>query len=179
MVYAAQLHAGQARKGTGVPYISHLLAVTALVLEAGGDEDQAIAALLHDSVEDHGDKTSLEEITWRFGTGVAHIVADCSDSFSLPKTSWRVRKEEYLEHLRTADADTRLVSLADKVHNASSILRDLRQQGAFVWERFKGEKEETLWYYKSLLEVFQAVDSGPLMDELRRVVHEIEELADR
>lgn len=172
--YAADLHRRQTRKGTRVPYISHLLAVTSLVLEDGGDEDQAIAALLHDAVEDQGGMDTLEEIRQRFGERVARIVLACSDSFITPKPPWRERKEKYLAHLADAPADVLRVSLADKVHNARSILGDLRQNGQAVWGRFNGGRAGTLWYYQELARIFQQVRPSPLASELNRVVSEME-----
>ncbi len=175
--YACQLHANQLRKGTPVPYISHLLAVTALVIEDGGDEDQAIAALLHDAVEDQGGLQTLEEIRRRYGDYVAAIVAACSDATTTPKPPWRQRKEAYLAHLPSAGPDVQRVSLADKLHNARSILRDVRQNGDAIWGRFTGGKDGTLWYYRSLLEIFQLVSTSPMVPELGRVVAELERLA--
>lgn len=176
--FAVQLHASQKRKGSGIPYISHLMAVAALVLEDGGDEDQAIAALLHDAVEDQGGKKTLQEIQRRFGDRVALIVEGCSDSFYTPKPPWRKRKETYINHLRLAPKDVRRVSLADKLHNVQSILRDLRQEGETVWQRFNGGKDGTLWYYNSLVDIFQEIDDSPMVDELSRIVMEIQEIAD-
>ncbi len=177
LVYAAQLHAKQKRKGSETPYIAHLLGVTALVLEAGGDEDQAIAALLHDAVEDQGGVRTLEAIRLRFGERVARIVVGCTDAYQIPKPPWKERKEEYLEHLRSVPADVRLVSLADKLHNARAILADLRHQGEQTWGKFKGGRQGTLWYYRTLVEIFQATGSDALTDELARVVDEMERLA--
>lgn len=177
LVYAAQLHSRQTRKGTDVPYVSHLLAVTALVLQDGGDEDQAIAALLHDAVEDQGGRGTLAEIRQRYGDRVASIVESCTDAYELPKPPWQERKENYLAHLPEATPDARRVSLADKLHNARSILRDLRQEGPVVWSRFKGGREGTLWYYRSLVEIFRATGSDYMVEELDRVVTAIEGLA--
>ncbi len=117
--YAIQLHADQLRKGSGVPYLAHLLSVTALVLEDGGSEDEAIAALLHDAVEDQGGLATLEEIRSKFGTHVADIVAGCTDSFEDPRPPWKQRKDRYLQHLAQATPEVRRVSLADKLHNAA------------------------------------------------------------
>jgi GTP pyrophosphokinase len=178
LVYATQLHAGQVRKGTRVPYISHLLAVASLVLEHGGSEEEAIAALLHDSVEDQGGAVTREEIRLRFGESVALIVDGLSDTDVSPKPPWRARKEQYLDHLRKSSTPSeRLVSLADKLHNARSILLDYRTNGEQVWERFKGGKTGTLWYYRTLVEIF--TESGPaaLSEELRRAVDEMERLS--
>lgn len=179
LVYAAQLHNDQLRKGTDVPYIAHLLAVTSLVLENGGNEDEAIAALLHDAIEDQGGGTTREEIRQRFGDAVVAIVDGCSDTDVMPKPPWRERKEAYIERMSNAPASIRLVSMADKLHNARAILADYREVGESLWERFNGGKEGTLWYFRSLVKVFAEQDRGPLVEELRRVVSEIEKLATR
>jgi (p)ppGpp synthase/HD superfamily hydrolase len=177
LVYATQLHAGQNRKRSYVPYVAHLLAVTALVLEDGGDEDQAIAALLHDAVEDQGGLATLEEIRKRFGEYVAAIVVGCTDAFSIPKPPWRQRKEKYIASLRHADPAVRRVSLADKVHNARSTLRDLTREGETVWARFNGGKEGTLWYYHELIDAFEGFGSTYLLEVFKRTVSEIERLS--
>jgi (p)ppGpp synthase/HD superfamily hydrolase len=174
--FATQLHANQKRKGSTTPYIAHLLSVTALVLEAGGNEDQAIAALLHDAVEDQGGIQTLEAIRRRFGERVAQMVEGCSDTTQTPKPPWKERKEEYIRRLRSVDPEVRLVSLADKVHNARTILADLRQQGRQTWEKFNGGKQGTLWYYRTLVQVFRASGSDPLTRELIRTMDEIERL---
>jgi len=153
--FAARLHRDQRRKGSGVPYLSHLLSVSALVLEDGGDEDEAIAALLHDAVEDQGGPPTLASISTRFGERVARIVAECTDTDRVPKPPWRERKERYLAHLRQAAADSRRVSAADKLHNARSILADHRAMGDAVFDRFTASKADTLWYYRSLVAAFQ------------------------
>ena len=137
--YAARLHANQKRKGTDIPYISHLLAVTALVLEDGGDEDQAIAALLHDAVEDQGGFKRLEEIRSRYGSTVAMIVDGCTDSYQVPKLPWRERKESYLRRLPTEPNEVMRVSLADKLHNANTIRRGLEQSGRMSTSQLPGE----------------------------------------
>ena len=172
--YAAHLHALQKRKGTSIPYVAHLLSVTSLVLENGGDEDQAIAALLHDAVEDQGGLPTLQEIRRLFGERVARIVDGCTDAYVHPKPPWRKRKEDYLAHLRLAEADVRLVSLADKLHNARSILRDLRRDGPQSLSRFNGGRSGTLWYYRSLVTIFQELDDSLMVAELAEVVAEIE-----
>lgn len=174
LLFASRMHAGQLRKGTGDPYIAHLLGVTSLVFEAGGDEDLAIAALLHDVVEDCGGLPMLREVRRRFGKRVAHIVAGCTDSYSDPKPPWRERKEQYMKHLRTADADTRLVSAADKLHNARTILTDYREHGESIWGRFQGKREGTLWYYRSLVREFKRRGTNRVVRELQRVVTELE-----
>jgi (p)ppGpp synthase/HD superfamily hydrolase len=177
LLFATRLHARQSRKGSRVPYISHLLGVTALVLEDGGDEDQAIAALLHDAVEDQGGLATLEEIRSRFGEHVADIVEGCTDAFSQPKPPWKARKETYLAHLKLAGPDVRRVSLADKLHNARTILVDLRRYGERTWWRFNGGREGSLWYYHSLLEVYRELDDSPMVAELASVIAEIEKLS--
>jgi GTP pyrophosphokinase len=171
--YAARLHATQTKKGTSTPYLAHLMAVTALVLEDGGTEDEAIAALLHDAVEDQGGLACLTEIRDRFGDAVAHIVEGCTDSFAMPKPPWFERKRAYVEHARHLDASTLRVSAADKVSNVTAILRDLGRVGDAVWTRFNASREDVLWYYKALVDAFRASGGGPLVDELDRAVTEL------
>jgi (p)ppGpp synthase/HD superfamily hydrolase len=167
--WAHELHGQQARKGSDIPYVSHLLAVTALVLEDGGDEDEAIAALLHDSVEDT--EATVTEVERRFGPRVASIVAGCTDTDEKPKPAWRPRKEAYLRGLRGATPSVRRVSLADKLHNARSLLTDHRRLGNQLWECFNAGAEEQLWYYHSLVDEFRG--EGPMADELARVVDQL------
>jgi (p)ppGpp synthase/HD superfamily hydrolase len=171
LVYANRLHCKQTRKGGNVPYISHLLSVAALVLEDGGDEDEAIAALLHDAVEDQGGKATREVILNMFGLRVMEIVDGCTDADTIPKPPWQERKQQYIEKLRYASASVRRVALADKLHNARSIVKDLSIFGEATWEKFTGGKEGTLWYYRTLLELFLEtnVDSW-LVEELNRIV---------
>jgi len=175
LVYATRLHQDQRRKGGGIPYIAHLLAVAALVIEHGGDEDEAIAALLHDAIEDQG--AVREEIAAEFGARVAAIVDGCTDTDQTPKPPWRPRKEAYLAEIPNATASVRLVIAADKLHNARSVLSDYRQIGEALWSRFSGGKEGTLWYYRSVVEVLQRAEAGPMAEELARVVGEIERIA--
>jgi len=158
LTFATRLHADQTRKGTTIPYISHLLAVTSIVLEQGGNEDEAIAALLHDAIEDQGGASTREEIRRLFGERVVEIVDGCTDAEVVPKPPWRTRKEAYIAHLRDAPASVRLVSAADKLHNARAILADYRSVGESLWQRFHGGK------------------TGTLVEELERVVSEIETL---
>ena len=153
--YAAEKHAGQTRKQTAVPYLSHLMAVASLVLEAGGDEDMAIAALLHDVVEDCGGRPRLREVRKQFGPRVAKIVEGCTDSFGDPKPEWMERKKNYLGEVKHADIETRLVSAADKLHNVRTILADYRRDGESVWKRFSGKREGTLWYYRALSDEYR------------------------
>lgn len=171
--YAAEKHEGQARKQTSVPYLSHLMAVASLVLEAGGDEEMAIAALLHDVVEDCGGMPRLRDVRKLFGDRVAKIVEGCTDSFSDPKLEWKQRKDDYVEHLKHADPETRLVSAADKLHNVRTILTDYRQDGEKIWERFSGKKDGTLWYYRALNEEFRR-NSNRLSRELAITLSELE-----
>lgn len=172
--FAAKKHAGQTRKASSTPYIAHLMGVASLVLEFGGDEDVAIAALLHDVVEDCGGAPILEEVRWKFGSRVAKIVDGCTDSDTEPKPPWRERKETYIEHLRSADAETRLVSAADKLNNVRSILSDYREVGESIWDRFNGGREGTLWYYRALLEEFLRGKPCRLIRELQVAVRELE-----
>jgi (p)ppGpp synthase/HD superfamily hydrolase len=165
--FAAEKHSGQVRKASSIPYIAHLIGVASLVLEAGGDEDLAIAALLHDVVEDCGGAPMLKEVRHRFGARVAKVVDGCTDADTYPKPPWRERKEQYIRHLRSADADTRLVSAADKLNNIRSILSDYRAVGESVWSRFNGGREGTLWYYRTLRDVF-------LLRKLNRITRDFE-----
>ncbi len=174
LAYATEVHAGQSRKGTTVPYVAHVLGVCALVLEDGGGEDEAIAALLHDAVEDGGGLPVLEEIRRRFGERVAEIVWACSDTDESPKPPWKERKTRYIDHVRVAGADARRVSCADKLHNARSILRDYRLEGERLWDRFNAPPEEQLWYYRALVQAFQQPGRTALVDELERVVGQLE-----
>ena len=174
LLFASRKHTKQQRKGTGVPYISHLLSVAGLVLEAGGDEDLAIAALLHDVVEDCGGAKMSREVRRRFGKRVAHVVDGCTDTDLDPKPPWRQRKEDYLSHLRTADADTRLVSVADKLHNVRTIATDYREHGDAVWQRFQGKRDGTLWYYRALLREFKRTKPNRLVREFERAVSDLE-----
>ncbi|MFP4122954.1 HD domain-containing protein [Coleofasciculus sp.] len=177
LTFATELHANQTRKGNGVPYIAHLLAVSSIALEYGANEDEAIAALLHDAIEDQGGAATREEIRRRFGDTITDIVDGCTDADTTPKPPWRQRKAAYIAHIPTASASVRLVSAADKLHNAWSILKDYRILGDNLWQRFHGGKEGTLWYYRSLIEAFRTKGSMPIIDELDRVVSELELLA--
>ena len=179
LVYATQKHSGQSRKQSSIPYVAHVLSVAALVLEAGGDEDQAIAALLHDVVEDCGGAPVLIEVRQRFGDRVARIVEGCTDTDQDPKPPWRARKEDYLRHLQQGGEDVRLVSVADKLHNVRSIVADYRDIGEALWERFAGGREGTLWYYRALLDIFLQGPGNRLVEELERNVLELERMVRR
>ena len=174
LTLACTLHRAQARKGSQVPYVAHLLAVASIALEHGADEDEAIAAVLHDAVEDQGGAPTAALIRERFGAGVADIVVGCSDTDVVPKPPWRERKERYIAHVETASPSVRLVSASDKLHNARSLLADYRTLGEALWDRFTGGREGTLWYYRSLVTVFLKHGRTHLVEELDRVVSELE-----
>jgi GTP pyrophosphokinase len=173
-LFASEMHAGQGRKASTVPYIAHLMGVASLVLEAGGDEDLAIAALLHDVVEDCGGAPMMKEVRRRFGKRAAKIVEGCTDTDIDPKPPWRARKENYLRHLRRADPDTRLVSAADKLHNVRSTLTDYREAGESIWARFNGGRDGTLWYYRALLDELRQRKPNRIMRELELAVTDLE-----
>ncbi|OGI48411.1 MAG: phosphohydrolase [Candidatus Muproteobacteria bacterium RIFCSPHIGHO2_01_60_12] len=185
LVYAAGLHARQNRKGTDIPYVSHLLAVASIVLEHGGNEDEAIAALLHDAIEDQaknypgGALALRRDIRKKFGDAVAEIVDGCTDADTVPKPPWRERKERYIAHIRVASPSMRLVSAADKLHNARAVLRDYQLLGDTLWSRFNPEagKGGSLWYYREIVKALRDASSSPLIDELDRVVTELEKSA--
>ena len=176
--YARAHHVADVRKGTTIPYVSHLLAVCALLLEHSGGESEAIAALLHDVVEAGGGETALADIRARFGADVALIVAGCSDTTAAVKEEWQLRKDRYIEHLELAAPDVLLVSAADKLHNARSILADLREHGDELWARFNRGAREQLWYYGTLRDVFARRLPGRLADELDRTVRAINLIVD-
>jgi (p)ppGpp synthase/HD superfamily hydrolase len=177
LLFTVRRHQSQLRKGTRIPYVAHLLSVAALVLEDGGDEDEAIAALLHDAIEDQGGADVRAEIAGRFGERIATIVDGCTDADVIPKPPWRKRKEAYIAHIRHAPLPVRRVSLADKVHNARAILFDYRQIGDELWLRFNGGYAGTIWYYRSLANAFAETTPGPLSQELVRLVDDIEQLS--
>ncbi len=177
LAYATELHAHQTRKGSGIPYIAHLLGVASLALEYGANEDEAIAALLHDAIEDQGGDATRAEIRRRFGDRITAIVDGCTDSDVSPKPPWQERKQAYIAHIPGASASVRLVSAADKLYNARSIVRDYRRIGEAIWSRFHGGKSGTLWYYRSILEAFRQVEATPLVEELDLVIQELEQLA--
>ncbi|WP_219729853.1 HD domain-containing protein [Sodalinema gerasimenkoae] len=176
LLWVTELHQQQIRKGSGVPYIAHLLGVTSEALEHGATEDEAIAALLHDAIEDCGGRPIALEIRRRFGDNVAAIVEGCTDSENQPKPPWRERKEAYIAHLRTASPSVRLVSAADKLYNSRSILKDYRCVGETIWQRFAGGRSGSLWYYRAVVDTLKAVDDRPIVAELERVVCELETL---
>ena len=177
LVYASRIHRAQRRKGADIPYVSHLLGVAAIAIENGATEDQAIAALLHDAVEDQGGVERLDDIRTRFGEEVARIVDDCTDSDTEPKPPWRARKEAYLASLSHKPAASLEVSIADKTHNAGAIVADLHVHGEQVWTRFTGGKDGSLWYYRALADAFALLAPGTASDRFARLVNEMERLA--
>ncbi|MFN0008419.1 MAG: HD domain-containing protein [Planctomycetota bacterium] len=182
LAFASELHREQKRKGTQVPYVSHLLAVAAIAIEHGASEDEAVAALLHDSIEDQGEGSGganklRATIRERFGDEVLAIVEGCTDTDSVPKPPWKATKERYIAHLETAPSSVLLVTGADKLHNARSIVSELFADGDAVWKRFRGGKDGTLWYYRSVCHVLLRRMPGRLSDELARAVLEMSALA--
>ena len=176
LAYAHQVHQGQRRKGTGIPYIAHVLGVAALVLEYGANEDEAIGALLHDAAEDGGGEATLAEIRARFGDAVADIVLGCSDSLvedPEDKLPWVERKENYLAHLENANGSVCLVSAADKLHNVRSIIRDYREHGEEVWQRFQGRRDGTLWYYETVAHTLLRRFHSQLTRDLQEAVDDL------
>jgi (p)ppGpp synthase/HD superfamily hydrolase len=178
-LFAYQKHMGQARKASRIPYIAHLMGVASLVLEAGGDEDLAIAALLHDVVEDCGGRPMLKQVRRLFGKRVAAIVDGCTDAYMIPKPPWRERKENYIRRLKKESADTRLVSAADKLNNIRSILSDYRALGESVWSRFNGGREGTIWYYRTLRDEFLRKKKNRITVDFDLAVRELERLTGR
>ena len=181
LVAAAQIHGTQVRKGTTIPYLSHLLGACAIALDYGANEEEAIAALLHDAIEDGQPTDAARATVWGFGEEVGRIVEGCTDADTHPKPPWRERKEAYVAGLATADRSVLLVSASDKLHNARAIVRDLREVGEVLWGRFDHPKDQTLSYYRSLVEAYRANPAHPsaLIDELDRTVTEMETLAKR
>ena len=176
---AALMHAAQRRKGSDIPYLAHLIGTCAIALEYGADEEEAIAALLHDAIEDVTPTEAARAAVAGFGPRVLRIVEGCTDTDQHPKPPWRPRKEAYLRHLAGADASVLLVSASDKLHNARSVVADLRTVGDAVWDRFTASREESLWYYRALVAAFRAnpAHRPELIDELSRTVTEMERLA--
>ena len=176
--FAGHIHAGQRRKGIGTPYLSHLMAVSALVLDFGGTEDEAIGGLLHDAAEDCGGRPMLKRVRATFGSDVAAIVEGCTDTFEDPKPDWRPRKEAYVAHLREAPDSTRTVACADKLHNLLCTVRDLRAKpGADYWKRFSAGRESQSWYYEECLGAFSSGKPPAMLSEYRIVFDEFCTLA--
>jgi (p)ppGpp synthase/HD superfamily hydrolase len=178
LVYAELKHHNQVRKGGDIPYVGHLLTVAGLVINDGGTEAQAIAALLHDAVEDAGGPETLNEIRANFGEDVARIVQECSDTDETPKPPWRERKQRYINHLARVGDDTILVSVADKLDNARSMLRDYHTHGPSLWQRFTvKDPQDHLWYYGELLNAYRSRGcTSWMVDELGRVVDKLKRL---
>ncbi len=175
---ANEIHGTHARKGRGAPYISHLMEVSALVLEYGGNETQAIAALLHDAAEDCGGKPMLDTVAMLFGHDVAAIVEACTDTFENPKPDWSLRKAAYLKALPSKSASAKLVACADKLHNLSNTLRDIRAEGVESWkERMvttrNGAAKKQVWYYRGCLEGLSAGWRSSMLEEFGRAVLEL------
>ena len=173
LIYATQLHANQTRKVDKIPYISHLMSVSALILEAGGTEDEAIAGLLHDAVEDQGGQATREEIREKFGETVVEIVDGCTETDITPKPPWKQRKIDYIENISNGSDSVKLVSLADKLHNARSLLVGYRNKGDKLWDYFNGTKEDKLWFYRELLKVYQQGNVNFMTVELERILAEL------
>jgi (p)ppGpp synthase/HD superfamily hydrolase len=172
--YAVELHARQARKGTTIPYVTHLFAVSSLALEDGGDEDEAIAGLLHDAAEDQGGQATLDEIGRRFGPVVAMLVEGLTDTLEDPKPEWRPRKEAYLQRLAGEPESVMRVSIADKLHNIRSIAIDLESNGEAAWARFNAGRDGQAWLHRSLLAIFETSLAGSRnLPEYRRLVQTV------
>lgn len=178
LVFAESLHRGQVRKATGCAYVAHLLGVASLVMEAGGTEDECIAALLHDAVEDQGGARTAAEIRRRFGSAVAETVEACSES-KYPGEDWKSRKESAIRHVSSCGPSALLVLSADKLHNARSLAAAYRSVGESVWESFRGGREGTLWYYRAMADAISRTGANPLVGELMEAVRALESLAQR
>jgi (p)ppGpp synthase/HD superfamily hydrolase len=180
LIYATRIHGGQLRKKTRIPYIAHILGVTAIAMEYGANETEAIAALLHDAVEDCGGVKRLRDIERKFGKAVAKIVDGCTDTDQIPKPPRLERKKAYVTHVRHASIPTKLVSASDKLHNIRAILMDYRKEREKLWSRFNGGKQGTLWYYHALVNAFGGNKRiKPLIAEIDRVLTELESLANK
>lgn len=175
LVYVTRLHANQQRKLSGTPYVSHLLRVAGIVLEFGADEDEAIAALLHDAIEDQGGAAVREEIRSRFGSRVVEIVDGATDTDQTPKPPWRPRKEAFLARLAGASSSVRLLVAADKLDNVRSILASYRSEGPAIWEHFKGGRDGLLWYFRRAVEILSAAGPHPLVQELEWAVGQFQQ----
>lgn len=177
LIYASRLHGGKLRKKTKIPDIGHILGVTAIALEYGANETEAIAALLHDTAEDAGGRKRWQDIRRRFGVAVAKIVDGCTDTYEEPKPPWLERKKAYIRHVRHAPVSTKLVSAADKLQNVRSLLRNYRDEGDRLWKRYHCGKEGALWYYRALVKAFTGKQIKSLVRDLDLAVTELECLA--
>lgn len=180
LVYATRIHGGQLRKKTKIPYIAHILGVTVIAMEYGATETEAIAALLHDAVEDCGGEKRLRDVEKKFGKTVAKIVDGCTDTYEKPKPPWLERKKKYVAHVRHAPGSTKLVSASDKLHNIRACLMTFRQEGERLWSRFSGGKQGTLWYYRALVTAFgKNKRINPRIQEIDRTLTALESLANK
>jgi len=177
LTYATRIHGGQLRKKTRIPYIAHIIGVAAIAMEYGANETEAIAALLHDAVEDCGGAKRLRDIERKFGKKVAQIVDGCTDTDRTPKPPWLERKKAYVAHVRHAPMPTKLVSASDKLHNIRAILMDYRKEGESLWSRFNAGKHGALWYYRALVNAFTGKRIEPLVQELNRTLTQLELLS--
>jgi (p)ppGpp synthase/HD superfamily hydrolase len=177
LIYATRIHGGQLRKKTRIPCIAHILGVAAIAMEYGANETEAIAALLHDAVEDCGGAKRLRDIERKFGKKVANIVEGCTDTDQTPKPPWLERKKAYVAHVRHAPIPTKLVSASDKLHNVRAILMDYRKEGERLWPRFNSGKQGALWYYRALVSAFGGRRIQPLVKELDRALTQLELLS--
>jgi len=177
---ALELHGGQTRKGSDAPYLTHVMAVAAMVGEYGGNEDQVIAALLHDAVEDQGGQSTLERIRAAFGDTVAAYVLACSDSVTpseSDKAPWRARKEAHIAKVAALPPEVKLILTADKIHNGRSVMAAHGDCGAAVWNRFKGGREGTIWYYRAMREALGQGWDHPLLYELDELIARLGKIA--
>jgi (p)ppGpp synthase/HD superfamily hydrolase len=177
LIYATRIHGGQLRKKTRIPYITHILGVAAIAMEYGANETEAIAALLHDAVEDCGGAKRLRDIEQKFGKDVARIVEGCTDTDQTPKPPWLERKKAYVAHARHAPMPTKLVSASDKLHNVRATLMSYRKEGEKLWSRFNAGKHGALWYYRALVKAFSGKRIRPLVQELDRTLIQLELLS--
>ena len=176
MIYANRLHVKQTRKVSGNPYMAHLLGVAALVLEDGGSEDQCIAALLHDAIEDQGGDKTRQEIRKRFGERVVEIVNGCSDADHFPKPPWRERKEKFIHSLASASNEVVRVTAADKLDNVRSLLVFYPRFGSMIWRKFNGGRDGTFWYYAEVTKALQARSESQLVKALAKAVDDLQKL---
>ncbi|MDD5629399.1 MAG: HD domain-containing protein [Elusimicrobia bacterium] len=176
LLMASRLHHRKPRKGTDIPYLLHILGVVGAAKAYGATEDEAIAALLHDAIEDQGGPPAEAEVREHFGANVAAIVRGCTDTDSARQPDWRARKESFVARLRTASPSVRLIQACDKLQTARAVLADWRVFGETVWARCNGGKDGTLWYYRAVVGALGQAGGGPLVEELDRAVSELESL---
>lgn len=180
LIFANRLHQDQIRKINGTPYVSHLLSVSAFVLEDGGSEEEAIAALLHDAIEDQGGEKTGDLIREQFGDQVADIVEGCTEKQIHPQPSWKIKKQNYLDNLKNASPEVCRVALADKLHNAISNIEEFHQHGINIWSNFAEGEEGLIWFYDSIVKVIKETNySGLLLDRLKRTISELKTLSNK